>query len=47
MFQPRLHDLDYFPDKVLSYLDVTGFFVAAYIQISELQDDLISALVKR
>ncbi|KAH1096782.1 hypothetical protein J1N35_013703 [Gossypium stocksii] len=46
--RPRLHDPGYFLDRrVLSYLNVTSFGVAAYIQISELRGDLISALVER
>ncbi|KAA3488536.1 serine/threonine-protein phosphatase 7 long form-like protein [Gossypium australe] len=46
--RPRLHDPSYFPDRrVISYLNVAGFGVAAYIQISELRADLISALDER
>ncbi|XP_040954776.1 protein MAIN-LIKE 1-like [Gossypium hirsutum] len=46
--RPRLHDPSYFPDqRVILYLNVAGFGVAAYIQIFELQADLISALVER
>ncbi|KAH1048086.1 hypothetical protein J1N35_038870 [Gossypium stocksii] len=46
--RPQLHDLGYFPDsRVLPFLNVAGFGVAAYIQIFELRADLISALVER
>ncbi|KAH1072492.1 hypothetical protein J1N35_024820 [Gossypium stocksii] len=46
--RPRLHDPGYFPDqRVLPYLNVAGFGVAAYIQISDLRADLISTLVER
>ncbi|XP_016714226.1 protein MAIN-LIKE 2-like [Gossypium hirsutum] len=46
--RPRLYDPGYFPDqRVIPYLNVAGFGVAAYIQTSELRADLISALVKR
>ncbi|KAK8312525.1 hypothetical protein V6Z12_D01G047800 [Gossypium hirsutum] len=44
--RPQLHDPDYFPNKrVIPYLNVVGFEVATYIQISKLRADLISALV--
>ncbi|KAA3456270.1 serine/threonine-protein phosphatase 7 long form-like protein [Gossypium australe] len=44
----QLHDPDYFPDqRVIPYLNIAGFGVAAYIKISELRAGLISALVER
>ncbi|XP_012439295.2 protein MAINTENANCE OF MERISTEMS-like [Gossypium raimondii] len=48
LVRPRLHDPGYFPDqRVILYLNVAGFGVAAYIQTSELRADLITALVER
>ncbi|KAH1130652.1 hypothetical protein J1N35_002030 [Gossypium stocksii] len=42
------HPKGYFLDqKVLSYLDVAGFKVVVYIQITDLRADLISTLVER
>ncbi|KAK5824283.1 hypothetical protein PVK06_019054 [Gossypium arboreum] len=46
--QTLVHDSGYFLDRrVLPYLNVAGFGVVGYIQLSELRADLISALVER
>lgn len=45
--RPRLHDPEYFFDlKVLPYLNAASFRAAVYIQIADLQANLILALVE-